>query len=143
MSPGRVDADTVRRHLIGLDEILVRLGKHAGRGVNVLNDDLDERWTVERGLQLATQSVLDIATHLVAAAGRDAPDYATAIDELGRLAIVPSGLATSLRPLDGFRNALVHGYMALDVERLHAVLNQRLDEIRDFARHVDAYIAKP
>jgi uncharacterized protein YutE (UPF0331/DUF86 family) len=140
MSPGRVDPDAVRRHLLALDQTLAQLTRHAGREVEVLRDDTDERWTVERGLQLCTQSVLDIATHLVASAGRDAPDYATAIDELGRLGIVPGDLAARLRPLAGFRNALVHGYLALDVARMHAVLNGHLDEVREFARCVDAYL---
>lgn len=85
MSPGRADPSTVRRHLLALDEILTHLARHAGRGLDVLAGDLDERWAVERGLQLCTQCVLDIATHLVASAGRDAPDYASAIAELGRL----------------------------------------------------------
>jgi len=90
---------------------------------------------------LCTQCVLDIATHLVTSAGRDAPDYASAIDELGRLGILPSELATQLRPLAGFRDALVHGYLAIDAGRLHGVLNSHLDEVREFARHVNAYMS--
>jgi uncharacterized protein YutE (UPF0331/DUF86 family) len=142
MSPGRVDAVTVRRYLIALDEILSRLTQHASRPIDVLVNDVDQRWAVERGLQLCTQSVLDIATHLVASSGRDAPDYATAIDELGRLGIVPSEFAARLRPLAGFRNALVHGYLGVDTGRLHAVLNLHLDEVREFARLVDGYLAR-
>ena len=115
MSPGQIDAGTLRRHLLALDETLTRLAAHAGRGVEILQNDVDERWAVERGLQLCTQCVLDIATHLVASAGRDVPDYATAIDELGRLGVLPDELAKRLRPLAGFRNALVHGYLGLDV----------------------------
>jgi uncharacterized protein YutE (UPF0331/DUF86 family) len=91
-------------------------------------------------LQLCTQSVLDIATHLCASAGRDAPDYASAIDELGKLGIVTTELARHLRPLAGFRNALVHGYLRIDLGVLHAVLNQHLDEVREFARAVDAHV---
>jgi uncharacterized protein YutE (UPF0331/DUF86 family) len=123
-----------------LDGILAQLGRHVGKEVTVLASDTDERWAVERGLQLCAQSVLDIATHLCASAGRDAPDYASAIDELGRLGILPLELATRLRPLAGFRNALVHGYLGIDANRLHAVLNQHLDEVREFARCVDAHL---
>ena len=31
----------------------------------------DELWSVERGLQLCAQNVLDIATHIAASAGRE------------------------------------------------------------------------
>jgi uncharacterized protein YutE (UPF0331/DUF86 family) len=96
VSPAQTDEVTVRRHLLALDEILGQLSKHAGRGIEALETDVDERWAVERGLQLCTQCVLDIATHLAAAAGRDTPNYASAIDELGRLGIVPASLAAAL-----------------------------------------------
>jgi uncharacterized protein YutE (UPF0331/DUF86 family) len=140
MSPGRLDAETVRRHLLALDETLAQLARHAGRDLDALQRDVDERWAVERGLQLCVQLVLDIATHLAASAGRDTPDYATAIDELGRLAILPPELAQKLRPLAGFRNALVHGYLGLDLRRVHEVLNVHLDEVRELARRVNAYL---
>jgi uncharacterized protein YutE (UPF0331/DUF86 family) len=142
VSPGRIDATRLRRHLVALDEILSRLAPHAGRDARVLAENSDERWSVERGLQLCTQSVLDIATHLVAAAGRDAPDYATAIDTLGELNILTPEFAARLRPLAGFRNALVHGYLQIDVDRLHAVLNEHLDDVREFARCVNAFVCK-
>jgi uncharacterized protein YutE (UPF0331/DUF86 family) len=140
MSPGRPDAAVVRRHLVALDEILERLAGHAGRSVESLRSDVDERWAVERGLLLCAQNVLDVATHLVASAGRDARDYTTAIDELGLLGVLPLDLAARLRPLAGFRNALVHGYLGVDVDRVHAALNQHLDEVREFARHVDRFL---
>jgi len=140
MSPGRLDVETVRRHLVALDETLAQLARHAGRDVGALEKDLDERWAVERGLQLCIQLVLDIATHLAASAGRDTPDYATAIDELGRLGILPPELAQRLRPLAGFRNALVHGYLGLDLQRVHTVLNVHLEEVRELARRENAYL---
>jgi uncharacterized protein YutE (UPF0331/DUF86 family) len=95
---------------------------------------------VGRGPQLCTQCVLDIATHLCASTGRDGPDYASALDEPGRLGVLPIELASRLRPLAGFRNALVHGYAHIDPAVLHGVLNGHLDEVRDFAHRVEAYL---
>jgi len=137
MSPGRVDTPTVRRHLFALDEALAHLAGHARRPVESLRTDLDHRWTVERGLQLCVQNVLDVATHLVVAAGRDAADYTSAIEQLGDLGVISRELAAQLRPLAGFRNALVHGYLGIDLDRVHAVLNLHLDQMREFARSVD------
>ena len=73
MSPGAVDAALVRRHLLSLDAAVQTLRRHAGKPLALLRDDTDERWTVERGLQLCAQNCLDVATHLAASAGRDAP----------------------------------------------------------------------
>lgn len=142
MKPGRMDSGAVRRHLLALDEVLTLLAGHQGRSVDVLHQDSTERWAVERGLHLCVQGVLDIATHLCASAGRDAPDYTTAIDELGRLGVISIELARKLRPLAGFRNVLVHGYLKLDLARVHEVLNRHLDDVREFAREVNAYISR-
>ena len=139
MSPGRIDAAVVRRHLLALDATLAQLARHAGQPVEALSANLDERWAVERGLQLCVQNVLDVATHIVAAAGRDVVDYTSAIEQLGQIGVIPLDLATSLRPLAGFRNALVHGYLGVDLAIVHQVLNQHLDRIRAFAQAVNAY----
>src|SRR5262249_51586236 len=96
---------------------------------------------VERGLQLCTQSALDIATHLAASAGRDAPDYASASDVLGELGVLPPAFAYRFRGIAGFRNVLVHGYLGVDPARLHQMLNAGLDDFVEFARHVEAYLS--
>lgn len=140
MSPGAPDAGVVRRHLFALDEALSALQAHAGRDVALLRENIDERWAVERGLQLAVQNALDIATHLVASAGHDVSDYTTAIDALGKLGMVDTPLAQRLRPMAGFRNALMHGYLGVDVDRVHAVLNSHVDDLREFARQVERRI---
>jgi uncharacterized protein YutE (UPF0331/DUF86 family) len=140
MSPGRLDRDVVRRHLAALDAALGNLRRHAGRTVELLSSDPDERWAVERGLQLCAQNALDIAIHIAAGLGRDAPDYGSAIARLGELAVVPSDFATRFRSVAGFRNVLVHGYLAVDLALVHAVLNRNLDDFAEFARHIETYL---
>jgi uncharacterized protein YutE (UPF0331/DUF86 family) len=140
MSPGRIDHGVVRRHLLALDEILAQLARHAGGSIEALRSDLDERWAVERGLQLCVQNVLDFATHLVASAGRDVADYTSAIDQMGQLGIISPALTHALRPLAGFRTALVHGYLGIDLAIVHGVLNQHLDHVRDFAAAATQYV---
>jgi uncharacterized protein YutE (UPF0331/DUF86 family) len=140
MSPGELDASVVRRHLLAIDQALQTLSKHRGRPVDVLRSDREESWVVERGLQLCTQNVLDVATHLAASAGRDVPDYATAIDQLADLGVLPGEFAERFRAVAGFRNVIVHGYLDVDVEIVHRLLNERLDDFVEFARRVNDYL---
>jgi len=102
----------------------------------------DDDQGLEHGLQLCAQNVVDIATHLAASAGRDAPDYGTAIEQLGRMGVIPEPFAAQLRGLAGFRNILVHGYLEVDLKQVHQLLNARLDDLDVFARHVGAWLAK-
>ncbi len=140
MSPGQLDAALVRRHLAALDAAVQQLRRHAGSPLDALLN-LDEAWAIERGLQICVQNCLDVATHLAAAAGRDVPDYATAIDRLGELGALPRDFARRLRGVAGFRNVLVHGYLEVDPGLVHRILNERLDDFGLFARHIEAYLA--
>jgi len=141
MSPGEVDTEVVRRHLLALDTALRTLRKHQGTPVDVLESDLEERWIVERGLQLCAQNVLDVATHIAAATGHDVPDYSDAIDRLGEEGVLPPAFAQSFRGLAGFRNVLVHGYLEVDLDILHRVLSEELDVLAEFAEYVERYLA--
>jgi uncharacterized protein YutE (UPF0331/DUF86 family) len=140
MSPGELDASIVRRHLLALDQALQTLRRHQGRPVDALQSDREERWVVERGLQLCTQNVLDVATHLAASAGRDVPDYGTAIDQLGDLGVLPDEFTARFRSVAGFRNVIVHGYLDVDLVIVHRLLNERLDDFAEFARRVSRFL---
>ena len=140
MTQGLPDPEVIRRHLAALREALGHLSAYSGRTAADLRADAALRWTVERGLQLCAQNALDIATHIAAASGLDSPDYATAIDRLGELAVLPADFAARLRPLAGFRNVLVHGYLQVDLAVVERVLREELGNLAAFAVHVDKYI---
>jgi uncharacterized protein YutE (UPF0331/DUF86 family) len=141
MTKGQADAAIVRRHLAALREALWNLQRHKGHTAHEFRASADLRWTVERGLQLCVQNVLDIATHLVASCGLDAPDYATAIDKLAEIGVLPTDFARGLRALAGFRNLLVHGYLQVDLAIVERVLNEKLLDLEQFGAHVEAYLA--
>jgi len=140
MTPGRLDVAAVRRHLLALDEAVQVLRGHQGRSVEQLTSDPEERWIVERGLQLCAQNTLDVATHVTASTGRDVPDYTAGIDRLAEMGTLPHDFAARFRGIGGFRNVIVHGYLDVDVALLHRLLNEHLDDFSAFAKYVVSYI---
>lgn len=142
MTAGQPDPLVIRRHLAALSEALANLRRHSGRTVEELRANSDLRWTVERGLQLCAQNVLDIATHVAAASGRDSPDYSVAIDRLAELRVLPGEFAATLRPIAGFRNVLVHGYTQVDLAVVVQVLAGRLGDFETFARHIETFLQR-
>jgi uncharacterized protein YutE (UPF0331/DUF86 family) len=142
MTPGRPDPALVRRHLAALGDAVNVLRSLRGDGSADLSADRERLWAVERGLQVCAQGVLDVATHLAAGAGHDVPDYATAIDRLREMGVVPAEFAARLRPLAGFRNVLVHAYLDVDVETVLRLLVERLDDFPEFSRHVESWLAR-
>jgi uncharacterized protein YutE (UPF0331/DUF86 family) len=140
MGPGELDVQVIRRHLAALRESLQVLAARGGVSLEDLDADTELLWMVERGLQLCAQNALDIATHIAASRGRDVPDYASAIDELGRLGVLDREFVREFRSVAGFRNVLVHGYLDVDLDVLHRLLHEKLGDFEAFAVRVEAYL---
>jgi uncharacterized protein YutE (UPF0331/DUF86 family) len=142
MSPGELDRAVVRRHLLALDEALTRLRSHRTLTLGELRADHDRLWAVERGLQLCAQNALDVATHVAAGSGRDVSDYASAIDRLRDLGVLPPDFAARFRGIAGFRNVLVHGYLGIDLAIVHRLLQQGLDDFATFSELVTRFVER-
>jgi uncharacterized protein YutE (UPF0331/DUF86 family) len=140
MSPGRPDPAVVRRHLLALDEALQTLRQYQGVPIAELRSGRGQLWAVEWGLHLCAQNALDVAAHLAAAAGRDVPDYAAAIDRLAEMAVISPEFAARFRGIAGFRNVLVHAYLDVDVAAVHRLLNEQLEDFVEFATQVQAHL---
>lgn len=142
MTQGALDPLVVRRHLGAIRDALVALRRHARRTSAELRTNTELRWALERGLQLCAQNALDVATHLVAAAGREAPDYATSIDRLAEAEVLPREFAARFRGVAGFRNVLVHGYLEVDLNLVQQALAERLEDFERFATFVEGYLER-
>lgn len=125
-----------------MDEALQTLQRYRDSSVEELADR-ERLWIVERGLQLCAQNALDVATHVAAASGRDVADYATAIDRLADLGVLPRDFAARFRGVAGFRNVLVHGYLDVDLTVVQRLLRSGLDDFVRFARDVERYLGSP
>ena len=135
------DHQVVARHLADLRRCLTQLKRHSGRPASALLD-VDEQWAVERGLQLCAQNAIDIATHLATALGAEPANYADAFDALARLGVLPAEFVARFRTVAGFRNVLVHAYLAIDARVVHEAVNGGLGEFDAFAAHVEAWLAR-
>ena len=140
MGPGEIDVLIIRRHLAALRESLQVLAARSDVSLEELNADTELLWVVERGLQLCAQNALDIATHIAASRGRDVPDYASAIDELGRLDVLDHDFVREFRNVAGFRNVLVQGYLDVDLDVLYTLLHDRLGDFESFAARIETYL---
>ena len=106
----------------------------------MLRADIDLRWTVEHGLQLCAQNAIDIATHLAITAGLDAPDYASAIDRVTGMNVLPAAFGARFRRIAGLRNVLVHDYIEVDLDVVARVLDENLEDFEEFARWVERHL---
>jgi len=116
----------LRRHLDHLRTLRPRVP-----GPEALEQDLSLHNDVLFSLLTVCQLVIDIAGELSARRGDRFEDYTEAIRNLARDPRFPPGLVRALERLPGFRNVLIHEYVALDMARVMEALDN-LGPIEDF-----------
>ena len=103
--------------------------------------DEDRRVMIERYFQLACEVVIDIANLLNAEFRfRPANDAKESIIILGEEGVLKKEFANQFAPMAGFRNILVHDYIAIDYTKVADYLNSRLGDFETFAKAVASYL---
>ncbi len=129
------DADLVAKKLAEI-ETYVRELRTLGRPEAIKTDVREERF-IAHTLQLAIQSALDVASHIVSDERLGEPRENRELFEL--LArdgwIVPES-AGNLGRMAGFRNLLVHDYAKIDSEIVVDVVANRLGDLLEFVEAV-------
>jgi uncharacterized protein YutE (UPF0331/DUF86 family) len=129
-----VDADILRRRLDALRGYLARLERFKTVDRGEFSAEPDTHHLAERYLHLAVESALDIANHLIADAGLDAPEtYRDAFAILVRGSVLEAELGKRLQSWAGFRNVLVHAYLAIDHGLSWDAIQHDLEDLRAFA----------
>lgn len=116
----------LRRHLDHLREIRPLV---AGR--EALERDLSLHNDVMFSLLTVCQLVIDLAGDRSARRGDRFEDYTEAVRNLARDPRFTAELVRELERLPGFRNVLIHEYVALDMDRVIEALD-RLEPIETF-----------
>ncbi len=95
----------------------------------------------ERHLQVALQTAIDIAVHILAEDTARPPDeYGAAFLALGDLGVFDAELAARLRMAAGMRNVLVHDYLEVDSSLVWQAI-ENLGDLDAFAAAVDRYLS--
>ena len=123
-----------------LVERLAELRRHVDH-LRAIGPRVTNRVAIERDLSLhndvmfsllmVAQLVIDLAGELSARRGDRFEDYTEAIRNLARDTRFPADLVQELERVPGFRNVVIHEYVALDLDRVVDAL-QRLDPIDRF-----------
>ena len=120
----------LRRHLDHLRDLRPQV-----TGPELLERDLSLHNDVLFSLLMVCQLVIDVAGELSAQRGDAFQDYTQAIRNLARDQRFPIELVRKLERLPGFRNIVVHEYVALDMARVVEALDE-LEPIEHFLQIV-------
>ena len=98
-----------------------------------IGSDLREERFIEHTLQIAIQSAIDVAAHVVSDERLGEPaTLREHFDLLARAGWLPRTLVAALHDMAGFRNVLVHGYEEVDLEVVRDVAEHHLGDLLAF-----------
>lgn len=111
-------------------KILERYKKYTA---DEIKNNPDVGGAVERYLQLAAQSAIDLAEAVIAAQGLRKPsNMGENFYVLNEEGIINNDLTQELVKMVGFRNVIVHDYEEVDYEIVYDVLHNKLKDIKKF-----------
>lgn len=141
MPEPRIDSERVTSFLRVLSEDLNHLREKARVSKDLYIGSRDLQAIVERQLQRAAETCINVGNHLIARLGLRAPsEYADVFQALGEAQILPWDLVQQMKDMARFRNLLVHVYWAIDHERVYDSLRIRLETLDGFARHIGRWL---
>ena len=97
---------------------------------------------VERNLEVAIQSCIDIANRIISLNELEKPkDYYGSIIRLGEESILPYAFAQKFASVAGFRNILIHEYLDIDWDEVYKNL-QKIDQFYKFMDYIKKWLSQ-
>jgi uncharacterized protein YutE (UPF0331/DUF86 family) len=128
-----VDEGRVLRLLRGMTEDVIVLKRESAADAERRRDPIWLRG-VKYTFITAIEACVDVAQHICAAEGWGPPaDNGDAVRLLGEHSVLGDDLASAIRKAVGFRNVLVHEYVAVD----DAVVIRRLADLGDLEQFIE------
>lgn len=119
------------------------LESYKNRSEDELENDVTLRGAVERYLQVAIESALDIGEMIISLEGlKKADTYREVITTLGKNGILEKKFAERFSLAAGFRNILVHHYTEVDVKEVYKHLQEDIEDFNEFATAIGKYLKK-
>ena len=130
-----VDQDLILKKLAFIETCVQDL--RSSSNPQLISSDVREERFVVHTLQLAIQSALDIASHIVSDNRYGEPNTNRELfDLLERNQWLPNDLTENMRNMAGFRNIVVHGYENLDLTIVQDIVENRLDDLLNFVANI-------
>ena len=138
-----MDPDVVNAKLESLARCVRRIEGRMPASATALAADLDSQDIIVLNLERAVQISVDIGSHLLLEFDTPSPEsMAGVFYSLGDAGVLERPLAERMAKAAGFRNIAVHEYESMDWGIVYSIVSTRLDDFRDYAIAVTAFLGR-
>ncbi len=128
-----LDKNLIIRKLALLGGYISELEPLVALGEKELRNDHLKYHTAERIFQLLVDEMIDINTHIIRAKVLTPPDdLQGTFDVLGKTGVFPDEFVKKISPIVGMRNAIVHRYEHVDLDRFVHELKRNFSDFKNY-----------
>jgi len=136
-----VRQEVIRKRLDKLDEYLKILENIQRYSKKEFVDEPERYGSAERFLQLAIETINDMASHIVAEEKLGVVDASRDLPRLFRENnVIDENLGNRWIRIIGFRNILVHDYLDVDRNTVYSVLQNEISDLKELMRMFSKYL---
>ena len=132
------DHDIIENKLKRLYQYIMKLKQYEGITLKKLNNNLELLWTIERGIQLSGQTVIDISKFILRKEKLTEENNKNILKKLSEHKIISKSLAKRMTKLEIYK--LANQNLQLDEETIVEVINIRLEDFRKFYYNIKLHI---
>jgi len=116
-----------------IERCLGRISEEYRGHEDELKDNFSRQDAIVLNLQRACEAAIDAAMHVVRTRRLGVPQQSRdAFVMMQEASLLEGDLAERMQAMVGFRNIAVHDYRKLNIDILRSILNERLDDFRDY-----------
>lgn len=136
--------DVVVNKVASIERCLLRIREEYAGDERNLRENITRQDSIILNLQRACEASIDLAMALVKARRLGPPQESRHAFELLRDAgLLDADLAVRMARMVGFRNVAVHDYQNLNLDVVKAIVTERLEDFRAFARLALDFASRP
>ncbi|UCH94619.1 MAG: DUF86 domain-containing protein [Candidatus Aminicenantes bacterium] len=137
----RLNAALIKKRCEEIADSLKRLEKIKAADKDRFLKDRDLQDIASYRLLIAIEAALSLCYHVSAKELQKVPgEYAECFLILAEAKIIPRDLSEELKKMTRFRNMLVHMYWKIDYEIVFDILQENLDNLRQFSEAIAALL---
>jgi len=136
------NVDRIRQIMGEVNAALHKLAAYADMSENDFIANAEKLDSAKYNLIVAIEGAMDICNSIVARAGGRAPkDHADCFEVLRELNLLEAEFVERLKRMARFRNLLVHLYWRIDDKKIHQILKQDIQDIKDYLKAIAQVIS--
>lgn len=125
-----------------IERCLARIAEEYDGHEQELETNLTRQDAIVLNLQRACEASIDAAMHVVRSRSLGVPQQSReAFEMLHEEELLDDALCRRMQAMVGFRNVAVHDYRKLSMAILRSILDERLEDFRQFAMHLIKWAA--